>query len=301
MKKQKYWLPIAALILAQIFWGVNTPVIKLGLETVPLPLYLSITLIGGSILTTLLTYKKWKPVSPRDLAIITVGSLVGIALGNVALLMGLKLIPATNASLIGLFSPFLLFILSARFLRESMSLKTFVGILIAFLGALIIIGKPWQSSVAGQTVVIGSLLVLLDALCGVTETLMLKPVLKRVEPNQLTSINLFVGTLPVAIYSLQYLDHLSPTQAGRNGYMAMGFNIVAVAAANCLFFYGLKHKKAQDVGIFDYVHPIATGTAAWFILGEVPNKNIIIGAGLIFWGIYWAEVSKSTGLKLRHK
>ena len=52
MTKQKeiisksFW----ALVIAYVLWGINTPVIKLGLRTVPLPLYLSVTIMGAAFL-----------------------------------------------------------------------------------------------------------------------------------------------------------------------------------------------------------------------------------------------------------
>ena len=70
--------------------------------------------------------------------------------------------------------------------------------------------------------------------------------------------------------------------------------------------YGLKHRKAQDVAIFQYIHPIVTAIAAWFILAEAPDKKLVIGGLLIFVGIYLAEFAvpgrsmswKSRSLKL---
>jgi drug/metabolite transporter (DMT)-like permease len=57
--------------------------------------------------------------------------------------------------------------------------------------------------------------------------------------------------------------------------------------------YGLKHRKAQNVGIFQYIHPVVTVIAAWFILAEFPDKKLIAGAVLIFMGIYLSEIHLS--------
>jgi drug/metabolite transporter (DMT)-like permease len=211
--------------------------------------------------------------------------------------MGLQRVPAINASLIGLFGPLILFILSAEFLREHMSLKTFVGILIAFAGAAIVVGKPWDSTGANSGLAVGNLLIVLSVLCDITGTLICKPILKRAGTYQVTFIYLLAGILPIAVFSLQYLSALSPSRAGKNGYITMTFNILAITIANCLFMYGLKHKKAQQVGIFEYVSPIATIIAAWFILAEVPDARMIIGAAFIFVGIYLSEAKSSRKIR----
>jgi drug/metabolite transporter (DMT)-like permease len=211
--------------------------------------------------------------------------------------MGLQRVPAINASLIGLFSPLLLFILSVQFLKERMSLKTFVGILIAFAGAAIIVGIPWNSAGSSQVLATGNLLIILSVLCDVVGTLICKPILKRAGAYQVTFIHLLTGILPITVFSLRYLPDLSPARAGKNGYVTMTFNILAITLANCLFMYGLKHKKAQEVGIFQYIGPIATIIAAWFMLAEVPNGKIIIGAAFIFVGLYFAEVKSARKIR----
>ncbi|HEX5456496.1 MAG TPA: DMT family transporter [Candidatus Saccharimonadales bacterium] len=295
-KKQKLTAAFFALSLAEILWGVNVPVIKLGIQTISIPLFLSITIFISGLLVAPLAYKYWKPLKNKDHFILITGSILSISLGNVALLMGLQRIPSVNASLISLLGPFLLFILSVEFLKERLSFKTFVGILIAFAGAAIIIGKPWEASDSNQAVT-GSLFVVLAVLCEVISTLMFKPLLKRIHPYQLTSLHMLWGILPIAVYSLPNLYMLSPDHAGRNGYLAMFFNIILITFANCLFYMGLKYKKAQEVGIFRYLHPLATAIAAWFILSEVPSRKIIIGGALIFLGIYYAQVRRSKKLR----
>lgn len=295
--KQKLTAAFLALSLAEILWGINVPVIKLGLKTVNLPVFLSVTVLGAGLLVAPLAYKNWKPLKLKDHALLIIGSLISISLGNVVLLMGLERIPSINASLISLLGPLILFILSVEFLKERLSLKTLLGILLAFAGAAIVIGRPWDSPGANQELITGSLLVVLAVFCDVIGTLIFKPLLKKADPYQITSLHLLWGILPITIYSLPYLDALTPERAGKAGYAAIFFNIVLITIANCLFMYGLKHKKAQEVGVFRYLHPIATAVAAWFILGEIPSKKVIVGAILIFWGIYFAEIRKSAKMR----
>lgn len=292
-KKKKLASAFLALSLAEILWGINVPVIKLGLRAVPLPVFLSVTILGAGLLTAPLAYKHWKPLRRKDYLLLIIGSFLSISLGNVALLMGLQRIPSINASLISLLGPFLLFILSVEFLKEHLSMRTFVGILIAFAGAAIVIGKPWEATASNQMMA-GSLFVVLAVFCEVISTLMFKPILKRVHPYQLTSLHLIWGSLPIVIYALPQLYSLSPARTTESGYLAIFFNIVLITVANCLFYYGLKKKRAQDVGIFRYLHPVATAIAAWFILSEVPSQKVIVGAVLIFLGIYYAEVRKTS-------
>lgn len=291
-KKQKLTAAFFALAFAEILWGVNLPVVKLGLRNINLPVFLSVTILGAGLLTLPLAIKHWKPISAKNYALLIIGSLIGISLGNTVLLMGFERIPSVNASLISLLGPLILLVLSVQFLKERFSLQTFLGILIAFAGAAVIIGRPWDSSGTNHEMAAGSLFIVLAVLCDVIETLVFKPVLKKVHPYQVTSLHLLIGIIPVAIYALPHLSALSPDQAGREGYLAIFFNIILISIANCLFLYGLMIKKAQDVGVFKYLHPIAAAIGGWFILSEVPSQKVIAGAILIFLGIYYAEIRK---------
>jgi len=140
--KNPYILPIVALVIAQILWGINTPVIKLGLKTVPLAVYHSTTILGAALLILPFAVRTWKKLSIKHYAILIIGSVIAISLGNVALLLGIERTPSVNAPLIGLLQPLLLMVLSIQVLKEQFSTKTLIGICVALLGAAIVIGKP---------------------------------------------------------------------------------------------------------------------------------------------------------------
>lgn len=296
-QKSKYILPILALILSQIFWGINTPVIKLGLQSVPLPVYHSVTMLGAALAILPFALHSWKPLKTKDYFSLIVGSIIAISLGNIALLLALPRVPAVNAPLIGLLGPVLMFILSVRYLKEKMSLKTLIGIAIALVGAAIIIGKPWEWNGSGQNILIGNLLLVLAVLCDVIGVMVCKQTVKHGSSTQVTFIHLFTGILPVAFFAIHYLPTLRVEEIGRTGFSAMAYNIVAVAAANALFIYGLKMKKMQEVGIYGYIDSVVTAFAAWVLLSEAPTTKIGLGALLIFLGIYLSDVRPLKKLK----
>jgi len=296
LKKQKYaGATFIALVAAEALWGLNTSFIKLGLRSVPLPFFLSVTLLGATLLLAPFAKKHWQPMSKQDYALLTIASLIGITLGNVALLMGLKDVFAFTSSVVGLFKPLILMLLSVQFLKERFNMRTFWGIMIAFIGAAIIIWQPWQSGASNES--IGVLLIILAALCDVIATVIIKPVLSRSNSYQVTTLHLFIGIVPIAVYSLLHVSSINFQGIGRTGWIAIILNIIAITLANVLFYFGLKYRQVQRTGIFQYVNPIATLIAAWFILNELPNWQLLIGSIFIVLGLYVAEFSQ--GKKLR--
>jgi drug/metabolite transporter (DMT)-like permease len=297
-KKQTYAIAtFLALVSAETLWGVNTSFIKLGLRTVPLLFFLSVTILGAAVLLLPFALKAWKPLSKKDYALLTIASLTGITLGNVALLMGLKYVFAFTSSVISLFKPLVLMLLSVQFLKEKFSLKTFYGIIIAFIGAAIIIWQPWQANSSQETT--GVLLIILAALCDVIATIMIKPIVSRSNSCQITALHLLIGIAPIAVYSFINISSASLSHIGRTGLLAIILNILAITLANVLFYFGLKYRQVQKTGIFQYVNPVATLIAAWLILNEVPSWQLATGSVFIAAGLYIAEFSRRKGLLLK--
>ena len=288
--KNKNLVPTLSLICAQIMWGINTPVIKLGLQHVRLPIYHSVTMLGASVLLLPSAIKHWKPLKFKYYALLIIGSIVSISIGNIALLMGLERVPSINAPLIGLFGPLILFILSSQFLKEKLNLKVFIGIIVALLGGLLCVSGPVSGGSFGLNSLMGNMLIILSMLSGVLGTLICKPVLKHAGSQQVAFVHLFSGILPVIIFSTKYVGELAPSNLSSTGVLCMAFNIFAVSIANLLFMYGLKNKTAQETALFSYIHPFVTALSAWVILSEQPAANIYAGGFLIILGVYISEI-----------
>ena len=254
----------------------------------------STTILGAALLILPFAVRTWKKLSIKHYAILIIGSVIAISLGNVALLLGIERTPSVNAPLIGLLQPLLLMVLSIQVLKEQFSTKTLIGICVALLGAAIVIGKPWDLHGSASSLALGNMFLLLAVLCDVVGVLVSKKALKKADPYQVVFIQLFFGIVPVALFAIKYIPSLSANTIGGTGFKAMLYNIVAVALANVLFMYALQRKKAQDAGIFTYLHPIVTAIAAWFILSEKPDEKLVLGALLIISGIYLSEARRMT-------
>lgn len=289
-----------ALILAYVLWGVNTPLIKLGLETIPIPLFMTIKILGAALIILPFAVKTWKPLSRRDLLLLIISGVLWVSVGNAAFYYGLQKAPTMNAALIELLGPLLLFILSVEFLREHLNLKVFVGIVIALTGSVLIIGQPWLSKNGSEGVMVGNLLFVGSVMCHVVGTLIAKPILNRTSTYQATFMHLFFGALPISLFSFQYLGHWSPRSIAPIGVVALVYGVVAVLGANFLLMYGLKRKLSQEVGVYYYIQPLVTIAIAFFLLNEIPDKRFMLGGTLIFIGIYMAETKLAYRVRLHY-
>lgn len=291
-RKQKLLLPILALTIANIFWGLNTIFLKISLETIPPALNLSARMILASLILLPFAMRSWKRLKRADLLRFTLASIFAVSLSGLAMNIGLATTSAFSSAAIWLLSPIFLLVLSASVLKEKINPRTFLGISFAILGSVIIIGRPVGEGASSPNMVLGTLLIVLAVLFDCIGILLAKPLMKKVNPYQATFLCLFPGALPVFVYAIFKLQDWTVSDTSRASMIAFGLSTTAVVIANLLFYYALSHKQAHKTGIYGYLDPAFTVIAAWLILSERPTTGYVIGALLILFGIYQAELHK---------
>ncbi len=290
-RKQKLLLPIIALVIANAFWGINTIFLKISLETIPPALNIGIRMILASLILLPFALKSWKHLKKTDLLRFILASIFAVSLSGLAMNIALGTASAFSSAAIWLLSPVFLLVLSATVLKEKIKPRTFLGIAVALLGSVIIIGLP-VGGASSDPVMLGSLLLVLAVLFDCIGILLAKPLMKKVNPYQATFLFLFPGALPVLIYALMKLENWTVGDVSQASAIAFGLSTAAIVIANLLFYYALSHKQAHKTGIYGYLDPAVTVIAAWFILSERPNMGFVIGISLIIIGIYLAELHK---------
>lgn len=297
MSKHKHTFPITALIIAAILWGANTVFIKIGVESIPVPVFMSMRFLAVGLILLPFAIRTWKPLKQKDFLLLCLSSLFYITFSVTALNIGLTKTTAINTSIIWLLSPLLLFILSTSFLKERINIRTFVSICIALAGALVIIGEPWSLHSGNMEEIVGNLLIVISVFCNVISTIICKPIAKRVGSYQLTFMNFAPGIVPILLYSITQLRKLEIDTITSASWNALVASIIAVIIANLLFFYALRYKDASEVGIYQYLDTVATIVVAYFLLSETPTAKFALGAILVCAGVYVAEFYQSSKLR----
>lgn len=288
MVKQKYFIPILALIIANILWGLSTPLIKIGLESIPVPIFIAIRFFLAAMLLWPLAVRVWRPLKRSQMLLLVLAAVLDITLSVAALNQGLTMTTASNAGIIWLLMPILLFLLSVGFLKEKLSLKTFIGIMLALAGSLLIVGKPWDSG--GMTSLTGNLLVVLAVFLNALAIIIIKPLTKAIHHYQITFMYYLIGVIPVAIYAITQLSNWQIDTTTTQSWAALLACILTAVVANPLFYYALRSKTVQSAGAYLYLDPLATVAGAWFLLAERPTPLFYLGTALIVVGVYIVEM-----------
>ena len=226
----------------------------------------------------------WFPIPKKYLKKIFIASLVANTLQYSITYSGLNLIDASAAVLLVQTEVPFGVIFAFFLLREKPTIRSLVGISIAFIGVYILTGSP---NLDGKFIGI-SLTILGSAIWALGQVLV-KPLSKEINPLALVAwLALFSGPLLITISSILDGDTIYYLKnANKYSWLIafyLGF-IMQPITYGC-FYYVLKNNPLYKVlPIVTMGIPLTGLLAAIFLLGEKPTLELFIGGIIILIGV----------------
>lgn len=286
--------PIVALIIANIIWGGASPIFKYALLNIPPFTLAFIRFFFASLFFIPFILKvNLKNITFKDWMNILLGSFFGISINIAFFFLGLQKTASINAPIIASTGPLFIFLFSVLFLKEKPQFKVFLGMLISFIGALVIIFTPLiirGENIASLTTFEGNLFLVIATLGYVVSPIFLKNPLKKISPYFVSFSGFLFCSFTFLPFMLNELKTWNFSQLNIAGASGIIYGIIfSSALAYFLFYYGLSKITAQEVGVFTYIDPVIAIVIAAPLLHEYPDIYFIIGSILIFGGIYVSE------------
>ena len=269
---------IALAISVPLLWGIGFVVTKPGMEQFP-PM-----LINGlrwSLSGIILVW--WFPIPKKYLKSIFLVSIVACTIQYSLTFSGLNLIEASSAVLfVQCEVPFGVLI-AYFFLKEKPKLKNLLGILIAFIGLIILSGSP---NLEGKY--IGVILVLSGAFTWALGQILVKPISEKINGVVLTAwIGIFAG--PQLIIASQIIEGNALHSILSADYKAWLIVIYLALLMNALgysiWYYVLGRYPVNKILPVMLLLPVTGVLTAIVFLGERPNIKVFIGGLIILIGV----------------
>ncbi len=284
--------PVLALIIANVIWGMASPIFKFALTNIPPFTLAFIRFFFAGLIFLPMAIKNWQRLSLKQFFEILLVGFFGITMNITFFFLGIVRTESINAPIIASSGPVFIYLLSIFFLREKPKSKVLAGMLVSLLGVLLIIMSPLI--LEGKKFILGAIegniFILLATFGAVFQTIFGRDILKKVNAIQVSAIAFLFGSLtflPLIPKELANWDISFLNVAGWTGIIFGVF--FSSALAYFLFYHGVSKLKAQDVGIFTYIDPLSAIVVAAPLLHEYPNLFYVLGGILIFGGIYFAE------------
>ncbi|QPQ32601.1 DMT family transporter [Lysinibacillus sp. JNUCC 51] len=273
------------LSLAASIWGGMYVVVKVVVDIVP-PLELvwlryMIAIIALFIIG-IITKQSWR-IDKRDWLLIFMIGLIGNTISIVAQEIGTMLSTAQMGAIITATTPAFMVVFARFILKEKITLKKAVSIILATFGVYMIVGSAHIDS-SHQ---LGGVALLIAALTWSLMSVLIKRVPEQYSQIVVTSYGTLVAIIvltPLAIPRLKILDFYAMVEPSIwGGLLYLG--VISTACGFLLWNRGLQMLNAASGGLFFFFQPIVGTFLGWLLLGEQIGISFWVGTVLIFSGV----------------
>ncbi|MBT5859448.1 MAG: DMT family transporter [Flavobacteriales bacterium] len=247
----------------------------------------------GAVFLFWLTYLIFvrEKVDRKDILRIAIAGVFGVALNQLLFFKGLEMsTPIINASIIMTSNPIMVLIMSYFILKERITIRKGIGILLGLIGALNLIFHGGGFSTNSEYM-LGNVYILINAASYGVFLVIISPLMKKYNPVTVMTFVFSFGllyVLPFGFSELQNLDwHSLP--------LTIIYEVLFVVIGTTYLAYlfntsALKNLNPSVVSMYIYTQPVLATLFAYLLSKDELSQNKIISAIIIFIGVYLVSV-----------
>jgi drug/metabolite transporter (DMT)-like permease len=278
---------------AAFLWAVSFVAVKVALDEVPPLVVVTLRLLisAACFLPFVIKSGGEKRLDSQTLYSLLGLSLVGTSLHYGSQTIGLQFTTASNGSVYTTTGPITILLLSALVLGERITLRKALGVAVAVVGVLVVMGAETLVSFEFGNIK-GDLLILASIVMWGLFTVFGKKVTDELGALRVTAWVTILGAatmVPVGWYEARSTAFIL-AETTLDAWVAIAFLGVACSFfATLLYFVALGLSESQKVGVYLYTIPPMTAVVAALYLGEVITTNLVVGAVLVIAGVALTE------------
>jgi len=283
----KYYL---LMILATFFWAGAFIAGKLGInEFSPVILTYLRILIAFIIIFPIMKHKNpktWKLEKENYFLVMSLG-LIGMTGYHLLFFNALRFTTASNASVINAFNPLITAVFASIILKERLSIKKIVLILIAFLGVTLTITQWNLSNILYGGLNIGDLLMLGGATSWALYSILVKKGMKKMSPMKLTTYSFLACIIILTPFALKEIIYDQALKVKPSAYLAILYMAVfPTVGGYTIQQYSIKAIGPSTTALFVNLVPVFSIIMAVIFLKETFYFLNIISILMIISSVY---------------
>lgn len=293
---------LGTLVLLAIVWGGSIPLTKLGLRDIP-----PLTLTALRYLTAapcFLWLLRGRPLPPaRGCAAAAALGLLGIGVGQVSQTLGVRLTPASVATVVSALIPAFVVALAAVRLRQPIGGVQIAGLAAALAGVAIVAGgdpRVWtrvvlfgaapgaSGSAAGSSspaALAGVALVLLSAVAVALYYVLSVELIERHSVLTVAAVSSLAGAAALVPISAWELGHAAIRVTLTAGIAVLYLGLLVTVAGLWVWFRALVTLPARIPAALQYLQPIVGVLASAALFGDRLDRWFWTGTALVLAGI----------------
>ena len=300
----KRYLALIAAFLATSIYGINHTVAK---EVMPIYIgssgFIMLRLLGATLIFWLISlFTPKEKIEKKDFLKILLASILGMCVNMLAFFRGLELSTPINSGIIITLSPVLVLILSYFFLKEKVTFKKIIGILIGFSGAVFLVLNSSKTGINAPNIPLGNSFFLLNASAYAGYLIVIKPLTSKYNIFTLMKWLFLIGLVLSTPITFNQFVEVNWTELPWFAIWRMAYVIIGTTFLTYLFnIYALKTLSPTTVGSFIYLQPIITIGFALITGNDVLDTTKLFSCLLVFIGIYLVSIRNKNNQLFNNK
>jgi drug/metabolite transporter (DMT)-like permease len=281
------------LLTVNLIYGANYSIAKIALPEHIKPFgFIVVRVVMAALLYWLChaIFIKEK-VAKRDLGLMAVCGLFGVAINQLLFFKGLSITTEINAALIMITAPILVLIISNLLLKEKITYTKLLGILFGAAGvAMLFLWDKKEGFSSGG--ILGDLYVLINAASYAIYLVIVKPLMSKYHPITVVKWVFLFGMLVVVPVGFKQTTEVNWGHLPGNVWLAVIYVVIGVTFfAYLLNATALKDAKPSLVSIYIYTQPLFATVIAVAVDNDNLTMQKCLSAALIFGGVYLVSMT----------
>lgn len=283
---------LVLMILTALVWAGLFPTGKVALRSIPPFPFAAIRLTIGAALLFLYLHRKndaqEMPVNwtPRLVGSFLFLGFTGYLLSVGGSYQGLRLTTATNAALLNAASPIAIALLAAIFLREKMSAKMLLGIVISIVGVGVIVARGSWQVITASAYNPGDLIIVATLFAWGIYTTYGRHLMQVVSPLAATTYAYIAGAtyLLIACWLTEW-EGWQVAETRWDSWLAVAYQSTLGTFAHFWYYQAVEILGPSRAGVFINLVPVMAIGIAYVFLDEALTLPHLLGGLIVLVGV----------------
>ena len=285
----KRTLALLAALGATTIYGLNHTIAK---EVMPTYIqgfgFVQVRLLGAAILFWLVSlFIPQQQIDRADVPKMLLCALLGMVVNMLCFFKGIELSTPINSAVLITITPILVFVFSAILIKERLLLPRVVGVVLGFIGALVLIVFGNEIRQDAPNIPLGNALFIINASSFGLYLVLVKSLSAKYTTVHLLKWLFLFGFIMALPISYPEFSQVNWTDLPYEAVWRFAFVVIGTTFMTYLLnVYALKQLKASTVGVFTYLQPLI-GIAYAIMVGADGLTAYKLGTGsVVLLGVY---------------
>lgn len=284
-----------AALTVNIMYGLNFVIAKEVMPVFMKPTAVILVRVLGAIpLFWLLGLTYREKIALKDVPVMILCGLTGVAANQLLFFIGLDLSSPVNAAILMTSNPIMVMGIAALMIGEKVTPLKITGIVMGAAGAVILIlASRGKADLSGDAL-LGNIFIVINALCFAIYMVISKPLMKKYRPITVIKWVFTFGLGFVLPFGISDIQEVGWADMPSGIWWRVAFIVLGVTFLAYLFnIFALKYLPASTVSFYIYLQPLVAAIHSWWLGVDEITILTVACSLLIFGGVYL--VNKPTG------